>query len=517
MSLDLNLSNEEIKDKINAYKTVSDVYQNNKLRKKVSKTGDNLSEFRDETKTNLSELKEDSQEKINRVKEDVKNQYEELIDFFKTSVQERRDSFNENETVRKVKDLKDSNTVDFLIRQILGAANNTKSRITDIVVDEIIKTAGCSEEQTFEPNETGGNRDNKIHIKVKQIDLFKILDKNPSEGFNSLLYEKESRNNGIYPYPMNKELFSRLQLEGSSFYDEFNEDYVGDSGNGIMDIKYVTSYTEDGITYNGDFLEVTLTSRPTVNSISDFLRDYYKSIDILEFDTLGTKIINSLTNVVDLSINVTSSEKTEQNKFEKIIQRVLGLCFDGRKEIDVSGNAKTPVLDNIDDSFFEMTPVDLRIIENEVNNYLDGVTEFKDCGNVKLPVNVDLTCQKLQDLREVEESKKIDALINIIESLPEQDNWKLFLPDGINVDLSIKNGLLKIIPRSVITSILSPKTLLGLMIALKSVGSVRIDLIEDFKTFSENLKEFMVELISKIGAIFIEELFKLLKRLKILN
>ena len=53
-----------------------------------------------------------------------------------------------------------------------------------------------------------------------------------------------------------------------------------------MNIKYVTSYIQNGTTYYGDFYEITLRNRPNLNRVSDFLRDYYKSIDILNFDGL---------------------------------------------------------------------------------------------------------------------------------------------------------------------------------------------------------------------------------------
>jgi len=53
----------------------------------------------------------------------------------------------------------------------------------------------------------------------------------------------------------------------------------------------------------------------------------------------------------------------------------------------------------------------------------------------------------------------------------KDENWKLFLPDGINIDIAFKDGLLKVIPRAVVMTILSPKVLLGLMVILKSLGS----------------------------------------------
>ena len=254
MPLDLNSTYDDIADRLQSYKTVSDIYQNEKLRKKISSAGNNLDNAKSDVTQNLNDIKDKSQ----RLHGDVKNQYDQMIDLFKMSVS------NPPST--------GSNSLDFLIRQVLGAAQNTKSRISEIVVNEIIKTAGCSEEQTFDGNQTGGSRNNKIYVRINQIDLFKILKHDPQEKFNSLLYEKENRVNGSFPYPMDKELYTRIQNEGTSFYDEFNQDYMGESGGQIMDIKYVTSYQDGGVTYNGDFLEVTLTNRITGNNLSDFLK-----------------------------------------------------------------------------------------------------------------------------------------------------------------------------------------------------------------------------------------------------
>ena len=50
--------------------------------------------------------------------------------------------------------------------------------------------------------------------------------------------------------------------------------------------------------------------------------------------------MDSLLNVVKIKANLSIDEVEEQSRFDKIIQRILGICFDGNTEIDVSGNAK---------------------------------------------------------------------------------------------------------------------------------------------------------------------------------
>jgi len=433
-----------------------------------------------------------------RLQTEIKNQYEELIDLIKASMPSKPTS--------------NSKTIDFLIKQVLSASQNTKSRISEIVVDESLKVAGCSQEQTFEGNDSNVGP-NKIYVRVNQIDLFKLLKKDPTEGFNSVLYEKETPVTGMIPFPMDKELYNRLQNEGTSLNEEFGSDYIGASGRQIMDIRYVTQNNNGDF---GDYYEITLRNRPNLNRVSDFLRDYYKSIDMLDFDSLMPKIMNSITDFIDISGGLSTSDKEEQTKFEKIIQRILGLCFDSNKEIDVSGTAKLSALDTIDESFFEMTPTDLRNIENRVNNMVLGVTEFEDCGNVKLPVDTKSIFEDITEIRGLPDNQKVDAFIEKVERSAKNEDWKSQIPDGINVDIAIKDGLLKIIPMSVVTTILSPKVLLGLMIVLKSlgtaIGNTIADKVEDFATFMENFKTYLINLVSRISSVFIEELFKLLKK-----
>ena len=492
MATDIKQGYKDATSKINSYNTTITTQASEKALKKLS-LGDNFELSKSEALKQLNNVGDTKQ----RLQSEIKNQYEELIDLVKTSLPSKPTS--------------NSSTINFLVKQVLTASQNTKSRISEVVIEESLKVAGCSEEQTFLGNETNSGP-NKIYVRLNQIDLFKLLKKDPSEGYNKILYEKETPVTGMIPFPMDKELYNRLQNEGVSLSDEFGSDYIGNSGRQIMDVKYVTEYNQGGTTYYGDFYEITLRNRPNLNRVSDFLRDYYKSIDMLSFDGLMSKIMNSLTEFIDISGGLTTSDKEEQSKFEKVLQRILGLCFDSNKEIDVSGTAKLSALDNLDDSFFEMTSSDLRNIENQVNNMVLGVTEFEDCGNVKLPVNVDAIFEDISQIRELPENEKVDAFIEKIEKLGKDENWKLQLPDGINIDIAIKDGLLKVIPRAVVTTILSPKVLLGLMIILKSLGSAIVNEIEDFATFMKNMKTYLVNMVSRIASIFVEELFKLLKK-----
>ena len=164
----------------------------------------------------------------------------ELIDLFKQTMPDTKNT--------------GSTTLDFLIKQILLASESTKSRMNEIVIEEVLNVAGCSQEQTFDPQQ-------KIYVSVEEIDLREILKNDPTSEPWSLRYEKNDISVGTTPFSMDRELNHRLQNEGISFSSEYGSDYFGASGQGIFDIKYVTSYTEGGTTYFGNFYEISLKNR----------------------------------------------------------------------------------------------------------------------------------------------------------------------------------------------------------------------------------------------------------------
>ncbi len=487
---------QQASSKVDAYKATIDTAVNEEKLQKLSDGLDsNFQKAKSETLKQLNAMGDIKQ----RAQQEFENVFDELTKLFKKTMPSGKNT--------------GSSTIDFLIKQVLMASQNTKSRMGEVVVEEVLKVAGCSEEQEF--------NNQPIYIPVNDIDLKELLKNDPSSKPWSLRYEKDNISVGSQPFSMDKELYNRLQNEGTSFNSEYGSNYIGASGAGIFDIKYVTSYP-DPVTSTpifGDFYEVTLANRLNGDNLGDFLRDYYGSIDIIDFQMVSVEIMNMLTNIIDISGGISVNQKEEQSKFEKILQRILGLCFDNNKEIDVQGTAKLGQLDNIDPSFFEMAPVDLKNIEVEVNNMIQGVTEFTDCNNVKLPVNTETLLDSLTQLINDDvgnAGQNADNLMELVNNMSKDQDWKLNIPSGIdlNLNVAINNDFLKIIPKAVMFAILRPKMLLGLQIVMKSVNPNFANLLalSNLQSFVKTFGNFMVNMLSKIAAIFVEELFILLKK-----
>ena len=223
--------------------------------------------------------------------------------------------------------------------------------------------------------------------------------------------------------------------------------------------------------------------------------------------------------------------------------------INSRREIDVSGVAKVAELDGVDDSFFELTEIDLRNIEVAVSNIQNGVMEFEDCDNVKLPVDADSLIEQLVDLRDNLSgqtiSDQVAALEAIIDSISQNPDWSVAIPNNFNVAVAIDTNVIKKIPLAVASSVLTPKVLLPLYTLLSvvqsgatytynqavtsantatsnvntaignagsDIGASASNVVTNGTEFLKTFKTFSVQVISKINAEFLEVLFEILKR-----
>jgi len=186
------------------------------------------------------------------------------------------------------------------------------------------------------------------------------------------------------------------------------------------------------------------------------------------------------------------------------MQRILGLCYDSNKEIDVSGVSKLSENDNIDNSFFEFTDLDLRIIEQKTSDIKRGVIEFQDCDMVKEPLNVEALLTALDGLNFNEDTSDINEINDALGIIyPAVDD---------TFKLSIDSGFFEQFVKAIINTILSPKTVLPIMVVAELLNQPFSKLVSNMEDFAKLFRSFFVEFVSKIGAIFTKEVFNELKK-----
>jgi hypothetical protein len=492
MGLDLNDDYSKAKTKISAYQTVVENKKND-VQQKKQKAKTSLDKKKSDVVKQLNELKSGTNELKNQIKNESKNQLEQLLDLFKQTLPPTG-----------------GQSISMVTKFFLDAAENTKEKLKDVLLEEMISTIGCSEEQSYEDK-----LNQPLYIKVSQVDLFNILKTSPDDKDMKYFYENQPTTPGAVPSSTNRALYERLQNLGQSYQTQYSTDYVGASGQELFDIEYVQFYPAVNPTNFGDYFKVTL--KPQLNNkttVSDFLTDYYNSIKVIEFDVLSAEIMNALTGVFDFSLGTSGDFLRDYEKFLMILKRIMGVCTDPNKKIDVGGTAKLSDQDNIDDSFFEVSNQDLRFIENKINNITSGVVEFEDCGDVKFPVNISGTRQIMDEIITKNGSAgKIERLQQAISEISNDPNWKGF---GLNINASLDTDLISKLPRVVFKSVLTPKVMLGFMTMIKAVGGQfgsNIDnLFDDLTNFMKVFRKFVVGFMRKVTSIYVEELFKIVKK-----
>jgi hypothetical protein len=479
MGLDLNFDYNSVQNKINATKSYTD------LKGQYDDTTKKAGESFDKAKSDITGQIQNLKNQSKRYQKEIKSQLEQLLD------------------INKITGGKGGNSTKLVKRLFLTALKNIEPKIAKILSEEALNAVGCDQQQSFSAQ--------TIYIKVKSIDLLNLLKLSPTEDDGKPLYEKQPIDVQNYPFAMNKELYELIQ-NGNPYSTTNGQLYKGQSGKDLFDIQYVE---QNNFFVTGPWYKVTLKDRigigvGTPNKVGEFMVDYFKTIRVVDTTNIMANIMEALSGAASIKANAGIGQIGDQTKFGAIVQRILGLCFDNRKEIDVSGIAKLADLDGVDESFFEFNEIDLRKIEQTITNIKNGVIEFEGCDNIKVPVNADAIFEDLNNLNFVSDNDLVDAMDNLTNSLINDPIWGL--SPQIDVQAAVDFNFIKLMCQGIASSLLSPKILLPIYIMLKSLGQSAVDLINSFMTFIKEFKKFAINLISKVGAIFIEELFELIKR-----
>jgi len=476
MSLDLVFDYKSAKEQLAAIKSYND------LKGSYDELTKDTQDFFNDTKSNLTQGVNKVKEQKNKFQRDVKNQFQQLLDI-NTSLGGR-----------------ESNSLASLKRVLIKTIQITKPYLNQILFEEALDAIGCDQQQSF----TGQT----FYIKVPSIDLLNMLKYDPSDPLGSFLYEPQPIQLNSVPFSMNRQLYQLTQTT-SSFSGLTGQNYKGLSGQDLFDIKFVEQKPLTG--EYGPWYEVTLLNRVNgPNKVGLFLLDYFQTLDIADFNNVMGNIMEALTGCFSISAEIGTKQIENASQFEIFIQRVLGLCFDNDEEINTSGIAKIGELDNLDESFFEFTEIDLRKIDTKIENIKNGVVEFLQCDYVKFPVNAEAIVDSVLNLRNTPEQDQVEQAARLTSTLVNNPNWKGLSLD-VNIDAKIDYNFINAISQGLVVTVLSPKVLLPIFTILKALGQETTDAINSFMVFAKRFRSFIINIISKFGAIFVEKLFEIIK------
>lgn len=458
----------------------------------------------------------------------------------------------------------------YLRKKLLEATLKAEPQVKKIIQEEALKVLGCAQEQTYKgysldnlkinPLETLPASDG-IYLPLNWLDFGGILKIPNNSVVGKIIYEHEpvSVADGVYrPYkgpatfPMLKEMNLRLNTQ-TTYKQDYGKYYQGVSNQPSFDFQFKR---ENKYGVNQDCYRIALINRVdvygsgstssttvsnTFNRIEEFLQDYYKTVKLYDAPLFAGVLLNLLSNSINIELKAGYDEISLSTQFELILQRILGLCFDSRREIDVSGVAKVAELDGVDNTFFEPTDIDLRTIENRANNIQNKVIEFVDCDNLKLPVNYQTINEELVKFRESLSGLSLDNQVKgiegILDTLTSNPDWKVLIPNNVEVKASFDKDVLKKIPLALASASLNPKVLLPIFMLLGQVeqdayglfgnyvtsantyiqsGNTQLgkvnNIINNSVDFLKVFQEFNIQVVSKIGAIYLKVLYEILKK-----
>jgi hypothetical protein len=531
---DLNNAEEKIQRRLVAIQTFNEVSKSEK--KLLKNAGSSISKSNAEVATQLDKIKNFQK----RYLKDPPNTTDKMLDFLGTTKGNGSESLS------------------YLKKKVLEVAVKIEPTIAAIVKEQTIKALGCSQEQTYQGFNLNGAQISPlatlpqadgIYIPVESIDFFSNLKNSPNTPFGKMFYEKLSPAaspifkpyGGTKPFPMNKQMYQIMETQNlNQSYSQINgKNYLGKSGQNLFDFQYATT---NSFGVNGNYFRMLLLDRENnINNVGEFLSDYYSTIKLIEPVDVAMQLTNIVSGAISINSQIGIGEITNQSKFMLIAQRVLGLCFDSRQEIDVSGTAKIAELDGVDDSFFELTEVDLRNIDIEITNVQNGVMEFVDCDNVKLPVDSESLVSQLITFRDDADDQtteqQVNSINNILNSISQNPQWSPLLPSNFNAGVAIDKNIIQKIPLAVAAGVLSPKVLLPLYTLLSVVQSGATytynqavspvneviqsgnsntaqgsNIVANGADFLKKYKKFSIDTISLINNEFLKVLFQELKR-----
>jgi HPt (histidine-containing phosphotransfer) domain-containing protein len=548
MMADLNQSYDSAKSQINAIKSYKDISASAKKLK--SSAGNSFAQSTAALNSSLDNISKQQK----RYLRDQPTSFDQLLELINITNGSGLSSTN------------------YLKKKLLEVVVKIEPQIQKIISEEALKALGCSQEQSFNGFDKTNLQLNPlttlpagdgIYVPLQSLDLANLL-KNPVDSkLGKISFEKRNPNvtkgvfkpySGPLPFPMNKTL--NLRMENSnlsrSYYQEYGKYYQGTSGLDLFDFSYSPT-NQYGV--NQPCYRVALVNKPTntltisgvtspgkaLNKVGEFLNDYYSTIRLVDKVNFVAILLNIISGAISIKSNLSAQEVEKGTQFSLIIQRMLGLCFDSRREIDVSGVSKVAELDGVDDTFFELTQTDLRNIEVRISNIQNGVVEFEGCDNVKLPVDYDTLIDELDKLRDVIDdqspAEQVKSITNVLDTLYQNPDWQAFLPTNFNLELAVNKEYVKQIPLALASAVLSPKVLFPIITLIQvlesqaknsynqavtsgntfiqsgntTLGGVN-NIINNGVDFLKVFKSFNIQVVSRIGAIFIKTLYEILKK-----
>jgi hypothetical protein len=410
-----------------------------------------------------------------------------------------------------------------IIRQ---SVMNVIPRVDDILYEEIIKAFNC-DLTTLVPV-VGDGLNNPIEIEVPEIDLLKHLFNDPSSDVGKYMYEQSNLNSSTYPpgqtpYPVNRFLRD-LVYNGGVNIDGVNDNHktiYGKSGKPLFDIILVSTppavprfaiypyYKVDSGNPNYQSAPNPAPASPSTTGQQKFtfiewLKDYFENTRIIEFQNLIGALLEVLTGFMSVrnkSFSIQDMKAMEW--FTSFMTNILEAC-DGDELIGPDTESVSHQEELFDsDNFFNFTVEDQRAQELEVNRKKNNVLTLKSCGSIDIPIDNKLVDEAVDDILSTSvTNEKMKRFNLLLQQLSRHSAKKAGYDLGLGsitlpVEIDFKENLIKKLPQILMYSVLSPKSVLPIVLTGKIMNQ-NGQLCTSLELFAKIFKRVLIRVIKEI-------------------
>lgn len=324
-----------------------------------------------------------------------------------------------------------------------------------------------------------------VDIKPEEIDLMNILTVEPTTSTGQIVYEPQSPNKG--KEKVNRELYS-IFSGGTYQFDSNNN-------NTLFKAQWNQSNQVFNVTdFNG-------------LNVETFFNDYYSTIEIPDIQHI-TKTAMLMTIQGDGSDNPLFNKG--MNNINRLLQKLCAICGTPTKKNELKNQNAVDMFNETDEdieSYFDFDDVEGIDLDDEDSRFR-RVLKFRDCDNFETPVNP----STIEDFVYFSNKKPLNELV---DSTLGRTATQAYLDSGsnippINFNLNLMNLFILNLPKALISSLLTPKIFLPIVIVYKVVKSITNQAI-NVKTLMRMLSKLFNTIISQLLWKFLQEFWKLVK------
>lgn len=324
-----------------------------------------------------------------------------------------------------------------------------------------------------------------VAIKPEEIDLMHILTVDPSTSTGQIVYEQQSPNKG--KEKVNRELYT-IFSGGTYQFDSNNN-------NTLFKAQWNQTNQEYNITdFNG-------------LNVETFFNDYYSTMELPDIQHI-TKTAMLMTIQGDGSDNPLFNKG--MNNVNRLLQKLCAVCGTPTKTNELKNQNAVDMFNETDEdieSYFDFDDVEGIDLDDEDSKFRK-VLKFRDCDNFETPINP----STIEDFVYFSNKKPLNELV---DSTLARTATQAYLDSdssipNINFNLNLMNLFILNLPKALISSLLSPKIFLPIVIVYKVIKSITGQSI-NVKTLMKTLSKLFNTIISQILWKFLQEFWKLVK------